>query len=125
MSAISVVPEPSIHPDTGELHDLRPFLSFTGDVACECDWRHRIDDDAQFTQPPLELRIGKPSCNRIVERIDDIGRRTFRREQNVPAADVEQRGQPGAAKPAQQDTQGFESTNANGGREPPRERAGG
>ena len=46
--------------DVGELHDLRPFLGFTGDVACEFGWRHRIDDDAQVEEPRLELRIGKP-----------------------------------------------------------------
>src|SRR5262249_12711650 len=74
----------SICLDAGELHHLAPLLRFFGDEPSKADSRHRHRYTTPIGHPCLQLRIGEPRIDLLVERLDDLSRRVFRHADAEP-----------------------------------------
>src|SRR6202030_895842 len=70
--------------DVGGLDHLGPFLGIADKVLFELRRRAGERDAAEFADPRAERRIGEGGVDLLVEAVDDIGRRLFRRADTEP-----------------------------------------
>src|SRR4051794_23906836 len=62
----------SLRLEAGELDPLAPFLGFVCYELSEVGGRARQQRAAQISKPRLDLGIGKPSVDLLVELVDDL-----------------------------------------------------
>ena len=77
---------PSRHLGARELHHLAPLLGLVGDELGELGGRAGQQRGAHLGEACLRLLVGEHRVHRLVQRLDDLGRRAFRRAEAVPGA---------------------------------------
>jgi hypothetical protein len=70
--------------DPGRPDHLAPFLSFVGDQLVEVGGRAWERGDAQLSEPRLHLSIGERRIDLLVELVNNLSPRVFRRADASP-----------------------------------------
>src|ERR1700730_11569925 len=70
----------------GDFYDLTPLLDFRHDVAAKLGGAKDHWRAAQFGNARLDARICQAGIDRLVELVDDLGRRAFRDADTEPPA---------------------------------------
>jgi hypothetical protein len=75
----------SVHLDASELDHPGPLLGFVGDQFFKIGGREREYVATQVGKPRLDLGVGEPGIDLLVELVDDLGRRGLRRSNAINA----------------------------------------
>src|ERR1700722_3870011 len=78
----------SLRLDVRELDHLGPFLGLFGNELAEIGWRAGKWHGAQSGKPRLQRGIGEARIDRLVELVDDVGRRGLGRADAIEDARI-------------------------------------